>query len=55
MKEAFGYECYDKEVNHRTLLFQYLFLSYCCFDDVGNFEKVIIFPVHPESFRKIQQ
>jgi hypothetical protein len=28
MKEAFGYEHYDKEVNHRTLLFVYLFLSF---------------------------
>ena len=28
MKEAFGYDYYDKEVNHRTLLFVYLFLSF---------------------------
>jgi hypothetical protein len=28
MKEAFGYDHYDKEVNHRTLLFIYLFLSF---------------------------
>ena len=28
MKEAFGYERYDKEVNHRTLLFLYFFLSF---------------------------
>ena len=28
MKEGFGYEYYDKEFNHRTLLFIYLFLSF---------------------------
>ena len=28
MKETFGYDHYDKEVNHRTLLFIYLFFSF---------------------------
>jgi len=27
VKEKLGYEHYDKEINHRTLLFAYLFLS----------------------------
>jgi hypothetical protein len=28
LKENLGYDHYDKEVNHRTLLFVYLFLSF---------------------------
>lgn len=28
LKETLGYEHFDKELNHRTLLFVYLFLSF---------------------------